>query len=364
MSLKAYLRHALGKQSTAEFPHANDLAHASEARQIVTEFYQTVLHRMPLENEVEQWLQKLRSGLTTAGLWWGIYRSTEATSRRGGLQTEYESPLEFVIAAYVRVLLRPPMPDELSFWLREMRTGLVRPENVLVHLFRLAENEARYAQSARGTFIKPKILGTAADLDWSLAILNARNTPSVEAEKPVGKARNFGQKRVRVSIICSLYKGADYIDRYMQNVTSQTVFDEYCELIIVDANSPENEYAIIKEYLDKFPQINYQRLPYRATIYEAWNIAIEKARGEYITNANLDDLRRVGFRRDANVGSGYRVAGSRCCLPGILLYVRPRPDIRRDRAHRNHQHAPSGHSREHHQAQFPSQRPDVAKIAA
>jgi hypothetical protein len=34
-------------------------------------------------------------------------------------------------------------------------------------------------------------------------------------------------------------------------------------------------------------------MPYRVGVYVAWNVGIGMARGRYLTNANLDDLRRV-----------------------------------------------------------------------
>jgi hypothetical protein len=41
-----------------------------------------------------------------------------------------------------------------------------------------------------------------------------------------------------------------------------------------------------------FPNVRYVRTPERIGIYEAWNLGIREARGEYLTNTNLDDLRR------------------------------------------------------------------------
>ena len=96
-----------------------------------------------------------------------------------------------------------------------------------------------------------------------------------------------------VTAITSLYKGGAFISHFMQNISSQTIFKDYCELIIIDANSPENEYDVIKPYLERLPNILYFRTPTPIRVYEAWNLAISKARGRYITTANVDDLRRI-----------------------------------------------------------------------
>ena len=95
-----------------------------------------------------------------------------------------------------------------------------------------------------------------------------------------------------VTAIASLYKGADFIEQFMDNITSQSIFDDYCELVIVDAESPDGEAAVIERYLAKYKNIQYLRMNYRIGIYDAWNVGVKAARGTYLTNTNLDDLRR------------------------------------------------------------------------
>jgi hypothetical protein len=94
-----------------------------------------------------------------------------------------------------------------------------------------------------------------------------------------------------LSIITSLYKGGKYIHPFLENITQQSVFSD-CELIIVDANSPENESVIIEKYIPFFPNIRYIKLEERIGIYDAWNLAIQESNSDFITNANLDDLHR------------------------------------------------------------------------
>ena len=94
----------------------------------------------------------------------------------------------------------------------------------------------------------------------------------------------------KISLITSLFKGDDHIEAFMDNITSQTVFDQ-CELVIINANSPGNEDSVIKRYMEKYSNIIYEKLDYDPGIYGCWNLAIEKSSGEFITNANLDDRR-------------------------------------------------------------------------
>ena len=94
----------------------------------------------------------------------------------------------------------------------------------------------------------------------------------------------------KISIITSVYDGDEFIRPFLEDITKQTIFEDKCELILINANSPGNEEEIIQEYVDKYPNnIVYKRLEEDPGIYGVWNIGIKLATGEYITNANLDD---------------------------------------------------------------------------
>lgn len=98
----------------------------------------------------------------------------------------------------------------------------------------------------------------------------------------------------KVSIITSVYDGDEFIRPFLEDITSQTIFKEKCELILVNANSPGNEEKVILEYKELFPNnIIYKKLDEDPGIYGAWNRAVSIASGEYITNANLDDRKVI-----------------------------------------------------------------------
>lgn len=92
----------------------------------------------------------------------------------------------------------------------------------------------------------------------------------------------------RVSIITSVYNGDEYIEEFLADVTSQTIFKE-CELILINAASPGHEEPVIKRYMQQFPNIVYKKLEKDPGIYGVWNECIRMARAPYITNCNLDD---------------------------------------------------------------------------
>ena len=98
----------------------------------------------------------------------------------------------------------------------------------------------------------------------------------------------------KISIITSVYNGDEFIKPFLEDITSQTIFKEKCELILVNANSPGNEEKVIEKYVKKYPDnIVYKKMGKDQGIYGTWNQAIKLCSGEFITNANLDDRKRI-----------------------------------------------------------------------
>ena len=95
----------------------------------------------------------------------------------------------------------------------------------------------------------------------------------------------------KISIITSLYKGGKHIKHFMEEVTKQTIFDK-CELIILDANSPDKEYEVIQSYCEKYPNIIYERLDFTPSVQSTMNLGLKKASGDFITLWNTDDTRK------------------------------------------------------------------------
>jgi len=97
-------------------------------------------------------------------------------------------------------------------------------------------------------------------------------------------------KLPKISIVTSVYKAEMHIKGFLDDITKQTIFDN-CELILINANSPENEKEIITKYLKKYDNIIYKELDKDPGVYGVWNLGIEISSGDYITNANVDDRR-------------------------------------------------------------------------
>ncbi len=104
----------------------------------------------------------------------------------------------------------------------------------------------------------------------------------------------------KISIITSIYKADRFIEGFLEDIVKQTVFDA-CELILINANSPGNEEAVIRRYLSRHSNIIYIRLNHDPGLYAVWNQAISVARGAYVTNANVDDRLHIDcYRRHAH----------------------------------------------------------------
>lgn len=92
----------------------------------------------------------------------------------------------------------------------------------------------------------------------------------------------------KISIITSVYKCKKFISGFMNDITNQTIFNN-CELIIIDANSPENEIDIIRPFLEKYKNIIYIKENTRISVQQSMNKAINLCSGEFITIASTDD---------------------------------------------------------------------------
>ena len=98
------------------------------------------------------------------------------------------------------------------------------------------------------------------------------------------------KKKPDVSIITTFIEGGKYLEHFMDNITSQTIFDQ-CELIIVDANSNGSEQKLINQYQKRFKNIIYHRINEKLKPTPCLNKAIKIASGEYITFAFIDDIK-------------------------------------------------------------------------
>lgn len=94
---------------------------------------------------------------------------------------------------------------------------------------------------------------------------------------------------MKISSITSLYKSKKFLVNFVDQFYSQTFFKK-TEIIIIDCNSDDEDYSIIKNFCRE-PNVIYHRAEKDPGIYGAWNMAIKKSTTPYITNSNTDDVK-------------------------------------------------------------------------
>ena len=125
--------------------------------------------------------------------------------------------------------------------------------------------------------------------DELVRVISSLLTTSKDAQP---RRKDIAPKRQpKISIITSIFRGEDYIEKFLEEMTKQQNFSE-CEMVLVDCNKqPGFEKEVIEEYQKHFSNLKYHHLKEDPGVYGAWNYGIKNSKGKYITNANLDDFR-------------------------------------------------------------------------
>lgn len=98
----------------------------------------------------------------------------------------------------------------------------------------------------------------------------------------------------KVSIISTFYKAEDFLEGFLEDLISQTIFDD-CELIVIDSGSPGKEQEIMNKYCKKYSNIQYIRYEDRFPPTIGHNIAMRLCNSKYITWAMIDDRKSPNF---------------------------------------------------------------------
>lgn len=262
-------------------------------RKIIRVLYLGTLHRHASVAEVESWSQHYFHNGDLAGL---VVQIGDCEEARFYTKPDLQVG-QLIQMAYEIIYDRGASASEVDIWRQRIERGSHTITKTLLEFFHeqrvtLLQISAGEVQNNPGQAYLFGSRGVIGAEEWN-------SLPDPERRElrhdVLGRGSLFEMRKsdgCAVSILTSLYMGGDYIRKFLENITSQTIFRDHCELIIVDACSPEDESLVIAEFRDRFPNIVYKRYDTRVGIYEAWNIAAKLARGRYCTNANLDDLRR------------------------------------------------------------------------
>jgi hypothetical protein len=209
--------------------------------QLVTFAYRQFLGREPENPESAAWAAALESRLTPAAFLETVAASAEAQHKRRGAELgDGMSDGAFLIRTSRALFGRGLLPREVATLQRrlELVPGRLRLVGELLN------DQLRIAQSpeppAAQTCI---ILGTDRQLsreEWDERRRERLADRGAAVPAPVPEPEFIHTGSYKVSMIASLYRGGRYIERFLQNITSQTLFQS-SELIIIDADSPEAE---------------------------------------------------------------------------------------------------------------------------
>ncbi len=266
--------------------------------QAIIKAYETGVGRAPVEEEIAIWRNNFQSGLPFHEFYLSIDTWPEALSQQqAGSLLDHLDDGSYVQTAYEMILGRGADGKELAHWREKLELGKITREKLLSNLFVTGHKFFSDQKKGRGhDGASCLILGTGKHLTAEKWAKQAKSMPAA-GETPIRQDYNnrFHIRRAPqplVTTLASLYRGGEFIEQFMENITEQDGFDDYCELIIIDADSPEAEYETVKRYQGRHKNITYIRCNYRIGIYDAWNVGVKASQGDYLTNTNLDDLRR------------------------------------------------------------------------
>ncbi len=100
-----------------------------------------------------------------------------------------------------------------------------------------------------------------------------------------------GNSTARVAVVMTLYNGANKLRPFLEALQLQTLNRARgLELVIVDSNSPMNEYAALRECVLRYPiPTLFVRTKTRETIQTAWNRGIALTRAPYLSLLGVDE---------------------------------------------------------------------------
>ena len=94
----------------------------------------------------------------------------------------------------------------------------------------------------------------------------------------------------KCSVITSIYNAEKFIKGFLDNVLEQEELENY-EILLLDAQSTDRTEEHILSY-DLPKNIIYKKLDKKYSIYETWNIGVDLASSDVITNWNTDDRKK------------------------------------------------------------------------
>ena len=166
-----------------------------------------------------------------------------------------QSDGEFLATGGALVYGRGLTPPEIVFWQDVIKELPEKRNDFAVDMINQHINQTLMRETQDQVRNDPSvcpIAGTSRILtrqvwDERCKLLSATNSDDdwpLQGRPTIGQCSFEHTGSYKVSMIASLYKGGLFIRQFLENITSLSLFDS-AELVIIDANSPDQEHHII-----------------------------------------------------------------------------------------------------------------------
>ncbi|MFO0698012.1 MAG: glycosyltransferase [Nitrospira sp.] len=145
-----------------------------------------------------------------------------------------------------------------------------------------------YPGAGMGIAYHRSVSSARATAEW--VVVESTN-PSARRQQTDASLISRANSIPLVSVLVSAYESEAFMQECLEDLENQTIADQM-EIIVVDAASPQQEGRIVNAFQERFRNIDYVRTPTRIGVYAAWNIAVKRAKGRYITPFSTNDRLR------------------------------------------------------------------------
>jgi hypothetical protein len=94
-----------------------------------------------------------------------------------------------------------------------------------------------------------------------------------------------------ISVIISIYRPGELLDSFLGNIKEQSIFQK-SEIVIVLVDPLQEEIDVICGFVKNETNVIFRSVASRITIYDAWNKALSECSAPFVTNMNVDDIRK------------------------------------------------------------------------
>lgn len=194
--------------------------------------------------------------------------------------------------------------SDYAMWFKITRINNIRflPETLVkyrIHEEQGTKKEKRYYEESNNLWksiisdIKPreikKFEGSLLKFYIDMYIQMKRSKFFLASQTAIKLAQKYyDPENPKVSIIMAAYNTEDYICEAIDSILEQT-FPNF-EFIIIDDNSSDDTFSIIKDYAKKDFRIKFTKNKYEKGVAGAINTGLDLSKGEYITRMDSDDI--------------------------------------------------------------------------